>query len=151
MSRRTRLLRGVASSLLALALAAAGTAGAAQEPPELAQADEPERIVVTAPPPWWKALVDNVVDCVSQQADMPEPRPSARVRFRLNRDGTLKGAPAVRITEDGLDADDPRSVRAAAAVEQAIYDCEPYDYLPQDRYRRWRRLQLNFLSHMPEP
>jgi hypothetical protein len=63
---------------------------------------------------------------------------SVTIRFRLNRDGTLKGKPAV--------VQFPASELGKTAAEnamRAVSQCGPFD-LPADKYDQWRDVQLRF-------
>jgi hypothetical protein len=86
-----------------------------------------------------------MVECYDQPTGVPDAEKLVvRVRMQLNRQGEIQGEPTVtnarqiaisnnswwRATRD-------RAVRAAIA-------CEPYDYLPQDRYHVWSEMTLNF-------
>jgi hypothetical protein len=68
-----------------------------------------------------------------------EPRQvSVTVRFRLNRDGTLNGKPAV--------VEFPATELGKAAADDAIravLQCSPFD-LPVDKYEEWKDIQLRF-------
>jgi outer membrane biosynthesis protein TonB len=86
-----------------------------------------------------------MAECYDQPTGVPDAEKLVvRVRLQLDRQGEIQGEPTVvnarqiaisnnswwRATRD-------RAVRAAIA-------CEPYDYLPQDRYYIWADMTLNF-------
>ncbi len=62
-----------------------------------------------------------------------------RVRFQLSPDGTVSGGPVVlnRMNHPAFDA-------AAGSAVRAVLACQPYDFLPPDRYDLWKDVILNF-------
>jgi hypothetical protein len=130
-----------------LAGAVAGTLGAAA----LAQSDPPERIVVTAPRTAMfrpsleviQGMREHVVECLNQ-ADLPRGAPEVSMRVRFKPDGTLDGPPAALPEPTGLGDDD--YMRAVSRARQALYRCEPYDFLPAGEYSHWEEVVLVFRS-----
>lgn len=71
------------------------------------------------------------------------PDPSALVvpiRFHLNQDGTLAGAPEL-LAQGRLG--DPYFRAAADSAMRAVHICGPYQ-LPPDKYEDWREITINF-------
>lgn len=66
------------------------------------------------------------------------------VEFELNRDGTLAGQPRVaNATQIALSGN--RFWKAAEQTAlRAIISCQPYDFLPQERYDDWKAWAINF-------
>jgi hypothetical protein len=132
------------------AVAAAATFGAIDARVARAQSNDPERIVVTAPrvTPFRPTLVviegirEHVVDCLNRQAELPRGAPEVSFRVRFRPDGTLDGPPAAMPEPTGLGDDD--YMRAVSRARQALYRCEPYDFLPADQFQHWSELILVF-------
>ncbi len=67
------------------------------------------------------------------------------VNFRLNRDGTLVASPKVlNSTQIALSGNRFWKVAEQNAI-RAVVECQPYDFLPGDRYERWKEFNLNFV------
>lgn len=69
------------------------------------------------------------------------PAPSTRVVLRINlkRDGTLANDPVLieaSASHDGL--------TVLNAAKRALKDCQPFAFLPGEKYREWRVLDLSF-------
>lgn len=65
---------------------------------------------------------------------------TVRLRFKLERDGSLRGVPKV-VNADGS----PLFDLAAESAVRAIMQCQPYDMLPQEKYDYgWNDVTLNF-------
>ena len=64
------------------------------------------------------------------------------VRVRLNQDGTLDGPPEIL----GGAASSPNQFMRVAADEarRAVIRCEPYSFLPADRYEDWQEITMTF-------
>jgi hypothetical protein len=139
-----RIRRGLA------AVAAAGAVSVIETTAAHAQSDDVERIVVTAPrsAPFRPTLAviegirEHVVDCLSRQAEIPRGAPEVSFRVRFNSDGTLDGPPAAEPEPTGLGDDD--YMRAVSRARQALYQCEPYDFLPVSEYQHWEEIVLVF-------
>jgi hypothetical protein len=69
------------------------------------------------------------------------PAQSTRVvlRIYLRRDGRLAGEPV--LIEASASRDGPPLLQAAI---RTLKDCQPYGFLPADKYREWRMLDLSF-------
>jgi hypothetical protein len=77
--------------------------------------------------------------CWNIPAGWTDPRQiSVTVRFRLNRDGSLNGTPAVV----QFPASELGKAAAIAAV-RAVLQCGPFD-LPSAKYDEWNDVQLRF-------
>jgi hypothetical protein len=66
---------------------------------------------------------------------------TVKVRFRLNRDGTLSGAPAVTNLGSGAAAQ-AAADRAMIAVSRAA----PFPELPKESYNLWKDFTANFVG-----
>ncbi|NNU16929.1 hypothetical protein HK107_11425 [Parvularcula sp. ZS-1/3] len=81
--------------------------------------------------------------------DQPQGVPNAeklivRVRFSLDREGYLIGQPEVlNATSIALSGNSWWRTTRDRAV-QAVITCQPYDYLPAERYYVWSEMTLNF-------
>jgi hypothetical protein len=69
------------------------------------------------------------------------PAQSTRVvlRIYLRRDGRLAGEPV--LIEASASRDGPLLLQTAV---RTLKDCQPYGFLPADKYREWRVLDLSF-------
>jgi len=81
------------------------------------------------------AMKSHLAGCWRIPLDAPNPEElQVRVRIRLNRNGTLSAMPQIldqaRISLSG----DPYLRAAAEAARRAVIECEPYSFLPADRY-----------------
>jgi hypothetical protein len=76
---------------------------------------------------------------------MPNPETlQVSVRFQLNRDGSLRGLPQV-VNQAAINLSNNRYLIAAADnARQAVIACEPYSFLPADRYDDWEDVVVNF-------
>jgi hypothetical protein len=63
----------------------------------------------------------------------------ALIRFVLKPDGALGADPALVLAPASLAG--PRLVESAT---RALKQCQPYDFLPADKYQDWRVLELSF-------
>jgi TonB family protein len=66
-----------------------------------------------------------------------------KLRFGINPDGTITGAP--QIMNRSGDALFDATARSAVA---AVMGCQNYDFLPQDKYDLWKDLIINFNPNM---
>jgi hypothetical protein len=73
--------------------------------------------------------------------DGMSPAQSTRVMLRiyLKRDGSLAGEPT--LIEASASRDGPRLLQAAI---RSVKDCQPFAFLPPDRYREWKALDVSF-------
>jgi hypothetical protein len=67
------------------------------------------------------------------------PEFKALIRFALKPDGALGADPALVLAPASRSG--PRLVESAT---QALKQCQPYDFLPADKYQDWRVLELSF-------
>lgn len=89
------------------------------------------------------ALNSYLRNCWRAPVDMPNPEELVvRVRIRLNRDGTLAATP--QVLDGALESGNPFLRAAAVNARTAVFECEPYGFLPIDRYEEWREIDLNF-------
>ncbi len=66
-----------------------------------------------------------------------------KVRFRLNRDGTLTGEPQVVATTGQTDANQPQVARHQEQAVRAVKLAAPFD-LPEALYDGWKVVTTNF-------
>lgn len=82
--------------------------------------------------------------CWRTVADMPNPENlGVIVEVRLNRDGSLSGAPRVKDLGRIQASGNSFWLTAAERAQTAVLDCAPYR-LPADRYSQWRLIEVNF-------
>ncbi len=85
--------------------------------------------------------------CWNTQSFIGAPEPEklvVRVEFELNRDGTLAGNPTVLNQTQIAVSGNPFWRVAERAAITAVRECEPYDFLPENKYDAWREIILNF-------
>jgi len=82
---------------------------------------------------------------ISAIAGMPDANKLiVTVEFELNRDGRLAGQPRVANgLQISLSGNQFWKAAEQSAV-RAVISCQPYDFLPQDRYQDWREWTLDF-------
>ena len=84
-------------------------------------------------------IVDKVKTCWNIQAGGSEASSQVPViRFELNRDGSIRGAPRVM-----NDQTSPQFRLAADAAMRALIECQKYE-LPADKYDQWKLVTLEF-------
>lgn len=66
-----------------------------------------------------------------------------RVRFRLNRDGSLAGEPQVLATTGQTEANQPQVSRHQEQAVRAVKLAAPFD-LPEPLYDGWKVVTTNF-------
>ena len=71
------------------------------------------------------------------------------VRFRLNRDGTLAGAPEVLRTTGQTDANRAQVRRHQEQAVRAVRLAAPFD-LPEQYYSGWRVITSNFDNRLAQ-
>jgi membrane protein involved in colicin uptake len=81
------------------------------------------------------------------QGKVPEGADSEKLvtvlRWNLNRDGTLAGAPQVIGQEGITDANRPQAARHAEQAVRAVQLAAPFD-LPEEYYDTWKRVTIKF-------
>jgi outer membrane biosynthesis protein TonB len=93
----------------------------------------------------YDALRARMMQCWRMPADAPDPsKLSVSVDVRLNRDGTLDGAPRLRDSARIAMSGDPYLRIAADRAVRAVQQCAPYSFLPSEKYSTWRELTMNF-------
>ena len=84
-------------------------------------------------------IIEKVKTCWNIQAGGSEASAQApKIRFELNRDGSLRGDPKV-VNNQGS----PQFQLAADAAKRALIECQNYD-LPADKYEVWKIVTLDF-------
>lgn len=84
-------------------------------------------------------IVSKLKGCWNIQAGGSEAASQVpKVRFELNRDGTLRGEPRIMNAQPS-----PQFQLAADAAKRAVIDCQKYD-LPADKYDLWKTVTLDF-------
>jgi outer membrane biosynthesis protein TonB len=85
------------------------------------------------------AIRQHLARCWNIPPGAREAQISVKVRFQLNPDGTVSGLPQVL---NG--SADPLFASTAQSAVSAVMDCQPYDFLPQDKYDLWQENGVNF-------
>ncbi len=86
-----------------------------------------------------------MLQCYDQPTGVPNAEELVvRIRFELDRDGELRDQPDVLNARQIALSNNSwwRATRDRAV--RAVIDCQPYDYLSQDRYHIWETVILNF-------
>lgn len=84
-------------------------------------------------------IVSKVKTCWNIQAGGSEAGAQVpKIRFDLNRDGSLRGEPRIMNSQSS-----PQFQLAADAAKRAVIDCQKYD-LPGDKYDLWKTVTLDF-------
>lgn len=87
------------------------------------------------------ALRQQIVACWSAPGDVTGTLPAVRLRFSLDRDGSLLTSPEPR-PEDVRD--DPAYRAVLGAAQRAIARCMPLRNLPPEKYRQWQHVDMVF-------
>ena len=85
------------------------------------------------------AIQQRLAKCWSIPPGAREAQISVKVRFQLNPDGTVSGLPQVMNSNP-----DPLFTTTAQSAVSAVMECQPYDFLPQDKYDLWQDNGVNF-------
>lgn len=85
------------------------------------------------------ALRQRLSDCWTIPPGAREAHVVVKLRFSLNSDGTVSGAPEILNSSS-----DPLFGTTAQSAVSAVMDCQAYDFLPPDRYDLWRENTVNF-------
>jgi hypothetical protein len=75
--------------------------------------------------------------------DVPAAPDNVLIRVRLNPNGALRAEPEPRALP-ALPSDPLLVVRLVESAARALQQCQPYDFLPADRYQDWKDLELGF-------
>ena len=89
------------------------------------------------------ALRQKLAGCWSVPPGAREANITVKVRFFLNRDGSVAGLPEVL---NG--SADPLFTTTAQSAVSAVMECKPYDFFPPDRYDLWKDNTINFNPNM---
>jgi hypothetical protein len=84
------------------------------------------------------ALKQHLRKCLKLPGGMSEST-SVTLRIFLTRDGGLAADPV--LIEGSASSDGPRLMQAAI---QSVKQCQPFAFLPADRYREWKALDVTF-------
>lgn len=90
-----------------------------------------------------EALVQSIRKCWSVPPGAREGNVIVKVRFGLNRDGSVTGAPQIMNASS-----DPLYQATARSAVAAILECQTYGFLPQEQYDLWKDLIINFNPNM---
>lgn len=90
-----------------------------------------------------EALVQRIRECWTVPPGAREANIVVKVRFGLNRDGSVTGVPAVQNPSA-----DPLFDATARSAVAAVMECQAYGFLPQDKYDLWKDLIINFNPNM---
>ncbi|TMJ40671.1 MAG: hypothetical protein E6G87_01450 [Alphaproteobacteria bacterium] len=85
------------------------------------------------------AIMQRLAKCWNIPPGAREAQISVKVHFQLNPNGTVSGLP--RVLNGSAD---PLFAATAQSAVSAVMDCQPYDFLPQDKYELWQDNGVNF-------
>jgi hypothetical protein len=87
-----------------------------------------------------KRLQARVQQCWSLPGDVPDaPKLNVQLRVRFKPNGALLGQPVLMAA--------PASEAGPALVQsamRALQQCQPYGFMPADKYKEWKALDLSF-------
>lgn len=89
------------------------------------------------------ALRQKLAGCWSVPPGAREANITVKVRFFLNRDGSVVGQPEV-LNGSG----DTLFATTAQSAVSAVMECQRYDFFPPDRYDLWKDNTINFNPNM---
>ncbi len=89
------------------------------------------------------ALRQRLTECWSVPPGAREANVVVKVKFALNRDGSVNGSPTVT-NDDG----DPLFALTAQSAVSAVMECQRYDFLPPEKYDLWKGITINFNPNM---
>jgi outer membrane biosynthesis protein TonB len=92
------------------------------------------------------AIKQRLAKCWNIPPGAREAAINVKVRFQLNPDGTVSGLPQVLNSSS-----DPLFTTTAQSAVSAVMDCQPYDFLPQDKYDLWQENGVNFNPNLMFP
>lgn len=92
------------------------------------------------------AIKQRLIKCWSVPPGAREAEINVKIRFQLNPDGTVSGLPQVMNSSS-----DPLFTTTAQSAVSAVMDCQPYDFLPQDKYDQWQENGVNFNPNLMFP
>ena len=79
------------------------------------------------------AIKQRLAKCWNIPPGAREAEINVKIHFQLNPDGTVSGLPQVMNSSS-----DPLFTTTAQSAVSAVMDCQPYDFLPQDKYDLWQ-------------
>ena len=86
------------------------------------------------------ALRQKFSECWSIPPSVREAGVSVDVSFDLDKQGRVVGQPIVT----GGDSDSPLFQTAGLAARSAVMTCQPFDWLPPDRFDLWKNIEWTF-------
>ena len=89
------------------------------------------------------ALRQKLAGCWSVPPGAREANITVKVRFFLNRDGSVVGQPEV-LNGSG----EALFATTAQSALSAVMECQRYDFFPPDRYDLWKDNTINFNPNM---
>jgi outer membrane biosynthesis protein TonB len=92
------------------------------------------------------AIKQHLIKCWNIPPGAREAEINVKVRFQLNPDGSVSGLPQVLNSSS-----DPLFTATAQSAVSAVMDCQPYDFLPQDKYDLWQENGVNFNPNLMFP
>jgi outer membrane biosynthesis protein TonB len=75
--------------------------------------------------------------------DAPAALDNVLIRVQLNPNGALRAEPEPRALPQ-FPSDPLLVIRLVESATRALQQCQPYDFLPADRYQDWKDLELGF-------
>ena len=88
-------------------------------------------------------LVQKIRECWIIPPGAREANVTVKVRFHLDRDGSVRGQPEI-LNGPG----DYMFATTSQSVVTAVLGCQNYDFLPSGQYEQWKELTLNFNPNM---
>lgn len=91
------------------------------------------------------AIRQHILQCWRVPAGAAKPEELIVVlRIELEKDGTLKSPPTVIRTGSSSFGSNTFSRASADAASRAVVRCQPYDFLPLDKYESWDDITFTF-------
>ena len=79
-------------------------------------------------------------ECWTKPPAVSENAVSVDISFELDKNGQVIGQPVIT----GGDSDSPFFQTAGLAARSAVMKCQPFDWLPRDRYDLWKSIEWTF-------
>lgn len=89
------------------------------------------------------AFLQKVKECWTIPPGAVEANIAVQIHFVMNPNGTFTATPQVTNSSS-----DPLFEATARSAVSAMIDCQPYDFLPKDRYDQWRDSTMIFNPNM---
>lgn len=93
--------------------------------------------------PWTSAMRQKLAECWWVPPGAREVNLPVKVHFNLARDGSVAGQPEVL-----NDSAHPLFATIAQSVISAIIECQPFDFLPPEKFEHWKDITITFNAYM---